>query len=232
VARCSTIIGRNKAPQENLKHYVRSCAQWLRLFHTMSTDNAGELSYDFSEYRASMSKIVQLLGDRGVDQDSLTFAMDSVKKALHSEQLAFSPSEVAYLHGDYQTKNVIISNGRVYCLDMDGQTAGLVYEDVARFLISLRITTSLMILHGLLLDDKLIEALQNEFLSGYFQNESCSTELLRLYLLKAVLQKWSRAALTVNHLKATCCLRRVILASIINPVFRGEIRKILRMVDH
>lgn len=231
ITRSSIKIGIKKTHEQQLKYYIQSSAELLRLLHSMGPESAKKLSYYFDEYLSSIDNVMKKLKDRGVNQDFLSFVKNSLKKTIHSGSINYNQNQITQLHGDYQIKNILISNGRVYCLDMGLQKVGLIYEDIARFLISLRMTRPLVAFHGILFNDRLIQMLQNEFLLSYFQNKSYSIPLLQLFLLKAIFQKWNRASWVNTTSKLSLFIKRLILKLVINPVFQEEIQNTLRSFE-
>jgi tRNA A-37 threonylcarbamoyl transferase component Bud32 len=229
ITRFNIVLSKRENKKEQLKYYMQSSAELLRLLHSIGLVNSTKLSYDFDEYISSINIVMRKLQDRGINQEFLSFVKNLLAEAIHSYSINYNQYQLTQLHGDYQIKNILISNGKVYCSDMGLQKVGLIYEDIARFIISLKFTNTLMAFKGILLNDKLVQMLQNEFLLSYFQNRSYSISLLKPFLVKAIFQKWNRASHVENAHNLSSLMKKIALKLVINPIFQKEILNTLRI---
>jgi len=228
IVRLDTLDGGRPYYEERIKNYVRSCANWLRLFHEKGAVDLDKQSYRFGEFADSLDLAMRRLRERGVGQGCLSFVTKHIKKEMLAVSTQYEESEVVGVHGDFQAKNIVVGNGKIYALDMEGQRAGLLYEDVARFMISLRLRSILAILKGFLVKEKYTRILQSEFLFSYFKNQAFSIGLLKFYLIKAIIQKWNRVCLANASLEQKAFRHRCFLKLMVNPLFMREIKHIVR----
>lgn len=97
-------------------------------------------------------------------------------------------------HGDYAMRNILIgADYQVTVLDTLAKWQTAIYEDIAYFLVGLKFNRAQVYSQGFVFDKKQINQYEQAFLTGYFEQQNIPLQIIRLYEVQAVLDKWLSA---------------------------------------
>lgn len=96
------------------------------------------------------------------------------------------------VHGDYAMRNILVGpGGRVTVLDIVGRFRMSAYRDIGAFLANLYYGCLPAFGQGAFLHVSRVAEYRRAFLGGYFGDASVPENLVRLYEVQALLEKWS-----------------------------------------
>ncbi len=168
---------------------LRHAGVWLRVFHGTSDDyrltdrvaNQDELAALFVDFEVYLTERV------GAPAGALARRAGARVPALLSTQLP-----LAVGHGDFAARNTMIDRrGRVYVIDPMPRWRTPVFEDLARFLVGLRLHGLQVHSHGLAYGRGYLDAREQDFLAGYFGDRPIGARALHAYMPLVLLDKWS-----------------------------------------
>jgi hypothetical protein len=202
--------------------------EWLRAFQSSPTmqplparqstrDEVAERFTAYHDYLAGQ------LGARGVGDVARRGA------ALACEVLP-ERLPLAVGHGDYAPRNMFVSaDARVTVFDPLPRWRVPRYEDLCRFMVSLRLLGVQVHTRGAAIDERRIEEHERQVLSGYLADDDSCLAQVRSYQLLILLDKWS--ALVAASQSGRSLNRRVQRASLrlASGYLRGQARRLLEL---
>jgi Phosphotransferase enzyme family len=202
--------------------------EWLRAFQNSPTtrplparqstrDEVAERFTAYHDYLAGQ------LGARGVGDVARRGA------ALAAEVLP-ERLPLAVGHGDYAPRNMFVSaDARVTVFDPLPRWRVPRYEDLCRFMVSLRLLGVQVHTRGAAIDERRIEEHERQVLSGYLADDHSCLAQVRSYQLLILLDKWS--ALVAASQSGRSLNRRVQRASLrlASGYLRGQARRLLEL---
>lgn len=165
--------------------YVQRCGKWLALMHRgFPVSDALLLEPDHFERQ------VNHYYKRFCKAGGETELADPLRQRILAVSRKFAGAEVAqaHLHGDFKLRHLFFTPERIIPIDFGNELSGAAYDDVARFLVELKLMEygARLPLHG-----ELMPYLQEQFLLGYL-GSSTWPPLLRLYYVVWLWAKWDR----------------------------------------
>lgn len=177
----------------------RHAGGWLRTFHALDRgEHATPRDVDRDAFLTVLNGLAEILSSAIGDQSFF----QKLTTRLHQEALQVLPVQMplGLTHGDYALRNLLVAPGnRVLALDTQARWLMPVYEDVAYFLTGLITTWPQVLSQGLVFEAGHLQRCEQEFLQGYFEHEAIPWEIIRLFRLKLMLQKWSAKTLSVQR---------------------------------
>jgi hypothetical protein len=180
-----------RASTVDLYTVFRNAGGWLRLYHAMPVDWHVEHRHtrraEFTDFIRDVTAFLgRRLGDRSffewVSNTTVTAAMAALPEAL----------PVGLNHGDYAMRNILVgSRNRITVIDTLGRWQTSIYEDLASFLVGLRVTGPQMLGSRTLRRLCRTPEYEDAFLTGYFGQEEIPRLPLALYEVQAMLNKWA-----------------------------------------
>jgi Phosphotransferase enzyme family len=206
----------------------RRAGDWLREFQDSppprslparqsTRDEVVERFTAYHEYLAAQ------LGSRGVGDVARRGA------ALAAEVLP-ERLPLAVGHGDYAPRNMFVSaDARVTVFDPLPRWTVPRYEDLCRFMVSLRLLGVQVHTRGAAIDERRIEEHERQVLTGYLADDHGCLAQVRSYQLLILLDKWS--ALVAASTSGRSLNRRVQRASLrlASGYLRGQARRLLEL---
>ncbi len=192
---------RLQAWERNKEFFIpfRHAGSWLRAFHALDRgEHATPREVDRDAFLTVLSRLAEMLSSAIGNQSFF----QKLTARLHQEALQILPAQMplGLTHGDYALRNLLVAPGnRVLALDTQARWLMPVYEDVAYFLTGLITTWPQVLSQGLVFEAGHLERCEQEFLQGYFEHEAVPWEIIRLFRLKLMLQKWSAKTLSVQR---------------------------------
>jgi aminoglycoside phosphotransferase (APT) family kinase protein len=96
-----------------------------------------------------------------------------------------------WLHGDYHPGNLwALPDGRLLALDTALEGHGSPFEDLGKFLVSLRTRRLRVLVRGGFPSPRILRRLEEAFLQGYFQGSPCDQRALLLHEGRYLFEKW------------------------------------------
>jgi hypothetical protein len=135
-------------------------------------------------------------------------------------------------HGDYAPRNMFVSaDARVTVFDPLPRWMVPRYEDVCRFMVSLRLLGVQVHTRGAAIDERRIEEHERQVLTGYLADDHSCLAQVRSYQLLILLDKWS--ALVAASQSGRSLNRRVQRASLrlASGYLRGQARRLLELAS-
>jgi hypothetical protein len=206
----------------------RRAGEWLRVFQDPSTtpplparqSTRDEVAEKFTAYH---DYLVAQLGPRGVGDVARRGA--ALAAAVLPDRLP-----LAVGHGDYAPRNMFVSaDARVTVFDPLPRWMVPRYEDVCRFMVSLRLLGVQVHTRGAAIDEQRIEEHERQVLTGYLADDNSCLAQVRSYQLLILLDKWS--ALVAASQSGRSFNRRVQRASLrlASGYLRGQARRLLEL---
>ncbi len=202
--------------------------EWLRAFQNSPTtqplparqSTRDEVAERFTAYH---DYLAGELGARGVGDVARRGA--ALATEVLPEQLP-----LAVGHGDYAPRNMFVStDARVTVFDPLPRWRVPRYEDLCRFMVSLRLLGVQVHTRGAAIDERRIEEHERQVLSGYLADDHSCLAQVRTYQLLILLDKWS--ALVAASQSGRSLSRRVQRASLrlASGYMRGQSRRLLEL---
>jgi len=220
---------RHVLPLEPIFHNVGG---WLRAYHALpkrdyvesrhtQRDQFIESIVQFTDY------FTRALGGEPFWQ---MVASKSMTSALHILPTVL-PAGLG--HGDYAMRNILIApNEQVIVLDTLAKWQTAIYEDIAYFLVRLKINWPQIFSFGLAFNSKQLIKYEQEFLAGYFGAEPVPFKAIQIYKIQALLDYWSSIVARARNKPDD---KRVKFGSLrenhTNRVFRSNLSELLRSVE-
>jgi glycosyltransferase involved in cell wall biosynthesis/tRNA A-37 threonylcarbamoyl transferase component Bud32 len=175
---------RNRRVASRASMPLRRAGVWLRMMQS-------ETVYDDDGRNLLTAIVVIALRDldlAAVASKRLRNARTKIVAALRAleQRVASRPLAVTGHHGDYWPGNIFIGPRVVEVIDFEGYREGLALEDVAYFLVHLRLTMSYPTF------GRALQKLIDRFLDGYHGGDARDADALRLFTIAKALQVIAR----------------------------------------
>jgi hypothetical protein len=164
---------------------------WLRAYHALPKQDLAQVLYrSCTDFTNLLLKFTDFLAER-LDEQLFFQQVCSVAVANAYEVLP-ETLPLGMGHRDYTMRNILVGlNGRVTGLDTLAKWRTPIYEDIACFLIGLKMNRLQVLSQGAMFSSECLKWYEQRFLEGYFELESIPYEEIRLYELLILLNKWS-----------------------------------------
>lgn len=209
----------------SLGEAVERAGAWLRAYHALPMPNATARQSTAAEFVANVRRfaehLARMTGRRRLFED--------IARSAEGAASAFpDPVPLGLTHGDFAMRNVLVTpTGEVAVLDTMAQWRSPIYEDLAKFHLSLRSTRPQILTAGLAFSPHRLGALNARMLAGYFDGAPVPSIQIRLYEVLLLLDKWAfEAALGAGALSPMGRYRRAMT----DLWFRREARALLEQV--
>jgi len=163
---------------------------WLRIYHRLRpAEPAQPRNADAAAVAGLFDQYADFLARH-------TRGTDFTKLAQTASQLmiAAMPAKLPLVlgHGDFVVRNLFESpTGQISVIDPMPRWLVPPYEDLARFVVGMRLLGLQVFSRGLTFGQRQLDAYESAFLAGYFGSDEVPREQLRAYQLLMLLDKWS-----------------------------------------
>ena len=166
---------------------VRRTGHWLRAFHALPIEDRPIRQGSRGEVAAAFEAIGAYLAAHGAPSDVAAIVRTGVGAVSRLPE----PPPVAICHGDFAPRNVLVApSGQIAVIDISMRRAAPIYEDLASFLVALRMSRANALTRGLVFGPA-VARLEPAFLDGYFDGAPIPRAAIRVYELLLVLDKWA-----------------------------------------
>ena len=184
-----------------LPGYTRNAGTWLRMFHDRVRMEPGEIV--FRSPHAVREQATAWL--ERVCPRPTAWCAKLLNRLIDTTDVLEDPP-TALLHGDYWPGNVIVANERLGVIDAIGWARGPIWLDIAYFLLHLRAVDRQVRMQGIGWPADLVSRAEEQFLHGYFGDQTFDRRALWLFKVLALLAKWARAEAVLSEARG---LRRL-----------------------
>lgn len=179
--------------RKDLPGFSRMAGEWLRIFHNRVSMQHGAQVYVLPSDLLDQATI-WLNNICPLEQAWCGRVQNRIAECVEN----LPELSRAILHGDYWPGNILVSNGKIGVIDVLGWAEGPVWLDIGYFLLHLRAVTWQVWLHNATWPDHLLQKAEQEFLAGYFGEETIDPHARCLFQALALLAKWSRSVETLH----------------------------------
>lgn len=175
----------------DLSRQFYNAGAWLRAYHALpGQDQAKILHPSRADFITLLRKLADylanMLDDRPFFHQVFSVAATSAYKEL-PEKLPLGLG-----HRDYTMRNILVGpHGRVTGLDTLAKWRTPIYEDIAYFLVGLKMNRLQVLSMGATFSSECLDWYEQRFLTGYFGQGPIPYSRIRLYELLIALNKWS-----------------------------------------
>jgi aminoglycoside phosphotransferase (APT) family kinase protein len=175
--------------KELIKGSMHNAGIWLRLYHSMppapSTIARHTTRAEYIEFVVAATRFLSRhTGDEkffGLIRDRLENVCQDLPESL--------PLGVG--HGDFALRNVLVTpEGRIAVIDTRARYQVPIYQDIGYFLVSLRHNWAQIATRGALFERGFLDAMEQEFLAGYFGQDAIPRMAVLLFEVQAMLDIW------------------------------------------
>lgn len=173
-----------KRRDQGLVAYFIKCGKWLREYHR-DFHGYSYRPWRQSEFQEKLKGRIIVLEGLGVG----TKVLEELYSSINKKTIKFDGVSVpvSILHGDFKPRHAWASRGGIKMLDFGNIHPGDCFEDMAAFLVELKVLG----LGKPLVFKGQVDPFENALIGGYFGNEPCP-EVLGLYVVDWLFKKWGR----------------------------------------
>ncbi len=183
----------------DLRRTFFNAGAWLKAYSNLpKTENVRLRNTSRADYNESIEKFTSFLG-KIIGNASF---FERVAEIAISTACQVMPDELplALGHGDYAMRNILVGEkDRITVIDTGAKWRVPIYEDIAYFLINLKVNKLQIFTQGLAIHAKTIDIYESEILSGYFGQAHISKKLIKLFQIQALLDSWSSRASNISR---------------------------------
>lgn len=181
--RSSTAMSGNN---DDSRSTFQNVGTWLRCFHQLpNLSHTQERSQTRDDFIEGTERFLSYLTSVNAPR-----WMGSLGEVLIREGASTLPPQLptGLAHGDFAPRNVIVSSDhRITVLDTLARWRAPIYEDIALFLLSLRLRSGVKALWST--DSPALTRSSRAFLRGYFGESRVDLPVIRLFILQALLDR-------------------------------------------
>ena len=175
----------------NTDGVVRNAGSWLRIYHQLPglthTRDRHETRADFLRSFTEFADYLAVACRNAPWVESVATGAASLADSVLPEFLPMGMS-----HGDYAPRNIFVGAGeRVIVFDTLARWRAPIYEDIAHFLIALKLARPQVYSLGLAFGASFLARQEREFLRGYFGDETIPIPAIRLFEKLVLMDKWA-----------------------------------------
>lgn len=166
---------------------------WLRIYHGLRP--AGALQPRLGQ-RARVAELFEPYAEflAGRAGHAAFFAALARVGAQRAEAALPGDLPLVVGHGDFVVRNLFESpTGRITVIDPMPRWLAPAHEDLARFVVGMRMLGLQVLSHGLAFGQQQLDGYEAGFLRGYFGEDPVPWEELRAFQLLILMDKWSAA---------------------------------------
>lgn len=168
-----------------LGKYFQRAGKWLALMHRGFATSEGA-AFDARHFEHRINHYFERFRRAGGNSD----VAEPIRQRLLTLGTRFTAVAVqhAHLHGDFKLRHIFVTEDFITPIDFGNELAGATYDDVARFLVEIKLLE-----YGFALPSRrdLMRFLQEQFLLGYSGTTQWPA-LLRYYYVVWLWAKWDR----------------------------------------
>lgn len=216
-----------------LGKYFQRAGKWLALMHRAFATSEGA-AFDHEHFERQINHYFERFKRAG----GKTKVAEPIRQQLLALCRRFIGEQVqqAHLHGDFKLRHIFVTEDRISPIDFGNELAGATYDDVARFLVEIKLLE-----YGFALPMRrdLMRYLQEQFLLGYF-GAAQWPPLLRFYYAVWLWAKWdrrlkklatNRLVKKVDRLMQATGMKSLINQTYVNGWFKHELRAELVLLE-
>ncbi len=216
-----------------LGKYFQRAGKWLALMHRGFATNE-YATFDAKHFERQINHYFERFKRAG----GKTKAAEPIRQRLLAlrQKFAAKPVPQAHLHGDFKLRHIFVTEDRITPIDFGNELPGATYDDVARFLVEIKLLE-----YGFALPMRrdLMRYLQDQFLLGYF-GSSQWPPLLRHYYAVWLWAKWdrrlkklatNRLIKKVDRLMQTTGMKTLINQTYVNGWFKRELHAEIALLE-
>jgi hypothetical protein len=186
--RASAHAAKRKTRDGDFGIVFQNVGEWLSRYHQLpSLEQTTERSATRADFVAGTERFLDYLAAAGAARWMLSLGESLIRE---SESTLPETLPLGLAHGDFAPRNVIVSpDHRITVLDTLARWRAPIYEDIALFLLSLRLRSSLQTLWSS--EPPQPAGSARAFLAGYFGASRIDGDwpVIRLFLLQALLDR-------------------------------------------
>lgn len=178
-------------PPDILRRAVENAGAWLRQYHLLESSHAVTRQSHRAEYVDLVDRNCEYLATALPARRALFAELAECTRAAAMRAL---PQELPLVlgHGDFAMRNLIVQpRGRVFVLDTLALWREPAYEDIGRFLLTMRFVRPQVYSHGVFLGEAQLRIVGRWLLDGYYGVEPVPTAQIRVYSVLLLLDMWS-----------------------------------------
>ncbi len=209
----------------DLRQTFRNSGAWLSMYHQLpGMRHTRTRNKNRSDFLNSIDRFSEYL----IASAKRETFFETLRTQIKDAASAVLPTEIPLgsVHGDFAPRNILVNQGgQVTVFDTLARFQAPIYEDIAKFLITVKGSGLQMSSQGLLYSSKLLTDYENEFLSGYFGRHPIPLRIIRLFEVQLLLELW--AAIVYQHRESSGArrivksVRRVTWARFISHYIHG-----------
>ncbi len=179
----------------NLEPVFHNVGAWLRIYHHLPPlAHTRPRSDTRADYVSGVGMLTDYLSGYVANPARLRALRDrlaAVAEVILPERLA-----LVLGHGDFAPRNVLVdSRQRVTVFDTQSKWQVPLFEDISRFLHSVKVSGPQMSSYGLLYSSAVLQRYEAAFLRGYFATAEIPLAAIRLFECQHILSMWT----SINH---------------------------------
>jgi hypothetical protein len=196
----------------NLDAAFRNAGAWLREYHQLPglahTRDRHETRADFVE---SFREFATFLAAECSGRSA--FGTDAAQIESLANSMLPCEMPLGMSHGDFAPRNIFVGSGqRVVVFDTLARWRAPIYEDIAHFLVALKLSRAQVYSLGVAFNGTTLARYEAEFLHGYFENAEVPLGPIQLFEKLLLMDKWSAL---IDHYQRAAGVSRLVRRGIL-----------------
>lgn len=199
---------------------------WLHEHHRLAPlDHCESRNGTAEDYLSAIERFVRFLHDHLSHQDELCRIHERIIAEAGDHLPTIIPT--GQVHGDFAPRNVLIDDSNRVCVfDTLGRFEAPVYEDIAKMLMTIRVSGPQMITGGTLFNRERLQRFERAFLEGYFGSSTIPWKRIELFLAQLLLEHWAAVVYQHKHQRGVKRIAKSIRRSLWQSGFLNYLREI------
>ena len=212
-------------PCANIDTVIRNAGSWLRIYHQLpGLAHTRDRHETRDAFLHSLREFVDFLAAAQGDDAWIGNVLDQIESLAHSILPEFLPLGMG--HGDYAPRNIFVGPGeRVTVFDTLARWRVPIYEDIAHFLIALKLARPQVYSLGLAFNETVIARYEQEFLRGYFQDDVIPHGAITLFEKLLLMDKWAALLHRYRHSAGISRLSRMTMLTLWSRCIRRHLEQ-------
>ena len=223
-------VGARSQHAKRLRSAVRNAGAWLREFHRLEAPAHAEPRQATRDaFVQLMHQFVEFLGHTCGTARFFRQLDESVERA--AKRLLPVDLPLALSHGDFGARNVLVGpRSQAVGFDTRARCRAPIYDDLGYFLFMLDYDLPTFVSNNLMGASRLTAQLRSDFLHGYYKQEPIPRQVIALFELISLLDKWAPMVLGFHESDGLVRVAKRCRLSVMSPLFTRHAKRLLATV--